>query len=148
MEKDNFKHCDYCIHPIRNLESGLKCGITGEKPSFKIKCPKIEFGEEYVYRKTNLDDELSKVEKAKLSTYLIQLIIVFIGLIGIINNKSLAEATKNDTYYMAIRVGIIAVGFTLIARSLNELIDFRKKMKVLKENKSELQRILKLYEKE
>lgn len=148
MEKDNFKHCDYCIHPIRNLESGLKCGITGEKPSFKIKCSKIEFSEEYIYKKTNLDNELREVEKTKLPTYLIQLILVLIGLIVIINNKSLAEATNNDTYYLAIRVGIIGAGISLIARSLNELIYFREKIKVLKVNKTELQKILKLYGKE
>ena len=148
MEKDNFKHCDYCIHPIRNLESGLKCGITGEKPSFKIKCSKIEFSEEYIYKKTNLDNELREVEKTKLPTYLIQLILVLIGLIVIINNKSLAEATNNDTYYLAIRVGIIGAGISLIARSLNELIYFRKKIKVLIVNKTELQKILKLYGKE
>ena len=148
MEKDNFKHCDYCIHPIRNLESGLKCGITGEKPSFKIKCSKIEFSEEYIYKKTNLDNELREVEKTKLPTYLIQLILVLIGLTVIINNKSLAEATNNDTYYLAIRVGIIGAGISLIARSLNELIYFRKKIKVLIVNKTELQKILKLYGKE
>ena len=148
MEKDNFKHCDYCIHPIRNLESRLKCGITGEKPSFKIKCSKIEFSEEYIYKKTNLDNELREVEKTKLPTYLIQLILVLIGLIVIINNKSLAEATNNDTYYLAIRVGIIGAGISLIARSLNELIYFREKIKVLKVNKTELQKILKLYGKE
>ena len=78
------KHCDLCEYPNRDLNVGLKCGLTNKKPDFKVTCPDIKFSD---YLKIDLTDLLTEIEgitKNKIYEYMNFILLSTLGLVIII----------------------------------------------------------------
>jgi hypothetical protein len=144
----NYKHCDLCEHPKRDLKIGLTCGLTNKKPDFNISCSDIKFSNSFKEYLPELTNQIENVKKRKAFIYLSCFLISVLGLIIIIGSHPLiAKALKREYLYSIIKhLEVVAlfyfIGGGLISLGLMSLNKHRRTLKKLEDEKRELNMVL------
>ena len=145
------QHCDLCEFPKRNLKTGLHCSLTDKKPDFKGACLKIKFSREFKDYLPELQNQIENLKKRKASIYANFLLISAIGLLIIFKSYSLLELTfKMELSYSSWRYFvytflIYSVGAGILSIAFRALIQYRKAIKKLESEKTEINKVLKNY---
>lgn len=139
------KHCEICENQIVDKRTGIKCGITEEKPQFEKKCEKITFDKKYEKKilEVNIDFEKNNRRKAKIYGKIFGLLSggISIMLLGLFLGLFALEGGVISTLPLI----IIGVGFLVIPKGLQLLVAFKQEMSVAKGKKIELDNLLSMY---
>lgn len=126
------RHCSLCENEITSLKKGVTCGLTKKKPDFIKNCKEIKLNEKFQQKLVTTILELERICKFKKNQYLIFFILLVVGILIIMVNKVYAEFFPNSPYYWVRRVGVIAVGITVLMGAFFRLRVFKNKLKTAK----------------
>jgi hypothetical protein len=139
------KHCTLCENEITTFERGIICGITKKKPKFEKSCLNIKMNEKFKEKSENVNLKLIELQKKKNWNYLTFFLLICFGFLLIFKSGTIAEWNKNETYFLAHKVGIIAVGITILMNTIKNLTKYREKLKSAKLEKNEIDSVSKVY---
>ncbi len=141
------RHCRMCQNLDFNVSYGTKCGLTKEKPDFKEKCHKIEFGENAEKYITEVSVEKELVDKSKfdyIGTFIMYLLISLSFMIG---GTLLTRYIFGFGVFHTVTLILIGVGILILPKSFGTLNMFRAKKNVADEKIKNLEKTLKKYNK-
>ena len=139
------KHCNLCDNEIATFEKGIICGISKKKPEFEKYCSDIKLNEKFNERMENINFRLLELNRRKKWNYLSFFLLIGFGFLLIIKSGTIAEWNKNETYFLVHKVGIIAVGITILMNTIRNLTKYKGKLKSVKIEKKEINSISKIY---
>lgn len=139
------EHCNLCNNEITIFEKGIICGVTKKKPNFEKYCSNFKINENIEGKLENANLKLKKIQRKKHLNYLAYILLICFGFILIIKSGTIAEFNNNETYFLVHKVGIIAIGITILINTIQRLSIFRKKMKSAKLEKGKIDSILNTY---
>ena len=139
------RHCSLCDNEIRSLEKGVTCKLTNKKPDFKKACSDIVLHDKFLSKLEDANLELEKIRSVSNRAHWTLYVLIILGILLIIGNKTLTDVVQDLNYYWVYRVGIIAIGITILTNAFNGVIKFKNnlKNKVLEKNK--IDSVLKIY---
>lgn len=147
------KHCDLCRFPKRNLKNGLTCGLTDKKPTFKNKCPDIEFSNSFKSQLPELLAEIEHLRTQKKSVYLNFTLWGVFGLIVIIlTGHSRFERTAEFDFsyssylYLCGTLLLIFVGLYFLVRAYDHLSYHQNSYKNVVTEKNGINKVLNNYD--
>ncbi len=140
------KHCNLCDNEIASFEKGIICGITKKKPDFDKSCSNIELNEKFKEKLENVDLKFKELRKRKKSNYLTFFLLISFGFLLIIKSGTLAGLNKSETYFLVYKVGIIAVGITILMNAIKKLSAFIRRLKSTEFEKGKIDSVSKIYE--
>lgn len=142
------RHCKICQNLDFNVSYGTKCGLTKEKPDFKDKCSKIEFGKNAEKYITEVSVEKDLVDKSKfdyIGTFVIYLLISSFFIIG---GVLLTRYIFGFGVLHTVNLILIGIGILILPKSFGTLNMFRAKKNVANEKIKNLKNTLKRYNKQ
>ena len=136
------EHCYLCDNIKTSLDKGITCKLSNEKPNFELTCSKISFNEKLQYRleKVNLEYKmaLNNRKSTLFKFYLfitLGIILLFIGLIF--------TSFLITLYFSFFCIG---GGISILSASFFLLKNFRRKLKISKKEKKDLDKLIELYD--
>ena len=139
------KHCNLCDNEIASFEKGIICGITKKKPDFDKSCSNIELNEKFKEKIESADLKYIELRKRKKSNYLTFFLLICFGFLLITKSGTIAEWNKNETYFLVHKVGVIAIGITILISVIRKLSVYREKLKNAELEKEKIDLISKIY---
>lgn len=149
------KHCDKCEFPKMNLETGLTCGLTNNKPDFKVFCPDIKFSDSFKEYVPKLLNQITELKKTKTSVYFNFGLFMGLGLLIIVGSypnliKYLKktfepEFSYSDWKYLSLFLLVDIIGILLISIGLWPFKKYHNKLNKLESEKREIDSVLKSY---
>ncbi|GAA3556265.1 hypothetical protein [Snuella lapsa] len=141
-----YEHCNICINSKTNLQDGITCGLTTQKPSFDETCPDIRFNKEFEKKLGLIHIEIERLKKRKRLIYIKSCFFMVLGCGLMFGANSLMEIThKPSVYEFKIKLAIIVIGFALSSFGYKTLHQFIKKTKNFKEKKNKIDLLLNKY---
>lgn len=149
------KHCDLCIHPKRDLKTGLTCGLTDKKPNFKTSCSKIVFSDDFKINTNQLLADIQNLQKRKTSIYSNVFFLLLIGLTIIVCTFSPLTTRLLKSFYPTFDYAswkyftaifiLNFIGIQIIFVGIYKVYKYKKDVKKLKSKKGKLNSILNNY---
>lgn len=148
------RHCDLCDHQILSLKDGSICGLTNNKPSFNRTCVKIDFNNNLLdlLEVTFIEYEDLKLSKNKVYKELIYgsiigLFLLVLGYFVTIHfvNIGYYGYSKSIVNLFTVPTIILVSGYYFIKQPIKKLINHKKQFRITKNNISEIEEVLKLY---
>ena len=149
------KHCNLCEYAKRDLATGLTCGLTNKKPSFKDSCPDIKISNSAKENLHGLTNQVEELKKDTTSVYIRFSLFSIIGLTIILSSYTHFIQSFIDTFepefnyagwkYFTLILLLNLVGIQLIAMGFWPLINYRKTLKTLEAKIREIETVLKNY---
>lgn len=141
------EHCNLCDNLKTNLQDGIICGLTNQKPLFNKICSKIRIGKEFEKKIGLLHIEIEKLKKKKKSIYVSFYLNTALGCILILAGCSLVGfAITNNRFIFKIAWVMILAGFGLFGFTFTKLNAYRNKAKAAKVEKNRIDAILDKYQ--
>ena len=145
MQLHNSDHCRICENKIIDFSKGTLCSLTNEKPSFDIRCPKIDLKDEFKKQITETNIEFESVIKSKTNQIglgvfnLILSLVIFI--LGVIITNFIFK--KGDISTLSIVVLLNAsIPF---ARGIGTINSYFNDLKIAKKKKERIDKIASIY---
>lgn len=145
----NFKdHCNLCDNLKVNLQDGITCGLTNQKPTFNNTCPKIVLSDKFKKELGLIHIKIERLKSKKRLTYTYFYLYMIIGCILILGGSAFMKFTFVTTslYISRVRLTLIIVGFGLCGFGYSKLNEYRNKIRVAKAEKSRIDGILNKYQ--
>ena len=139
------KHCNLCDNEIATFEKGIICGISKKKPEFEKYCSDIKLNEKFNEKLKNVNFKLLELKRKKKWNYLSFSLFFGFGFLLIFKSGTIAEWNKNETYFLVHKVGIIAVGITILMNTIRNFTKYKGELKSVKLEKKEINSISKIY---
>ncbi|WP_275316902.1 hypothetical protein [Tenacibaculum bernardetii] len=139
------KHCNLCDNEIATFEKGIICGISKKKPEFEKYCSDIKLNKKFNERLENVNFKLLELKRKKKWNYLSFFLLIGFSFLLIFKSGTIAELNKNETYFLVHKVGIIAVGITILMNTIRNLTKYKEKLKSVKLEKNEINSVSKIY---
>ena len=139
------RHCNFCDHEIKSLEKGIICGITKKKPNFGKSCPRIKLNEKFKEEIESVNLKFNELQGNKKSSYLTFILLIGFGFLLIYKSGTIAEFFNNTTYFLAYKVGTIALGIKILMDIIKNLTKYREELKSAKLQKNKIDSVSKIY---
>jgi hypothetical protein len=142
------EHCNLCENIKSNLQEGIICGLTNQKPTFNKTCPKIKLGKKFEKQLGVIHIDIEKLKKQKRLIYTQFFLSIILGSILILSQRNLFvgfDFTYSKYLKLAQSLLVVFLGFGLCSIALNELKKYRKKLKIVKDQKHKIDNILDEY---
>ena len=90
--KERLRFCKNCVHRKNNLQKGILCGLTNEKPNFETFC------KDYVENTAAVEKsrERDKMTLNRSSTWITASVVISVVLLGLKIARSVARYNKNN----------------------------------------------------
>ncbi len=144
-----YEHCNLCDNLKTDLQNGITCGLTDQKPVFDKTCSKIKLNEKFKEQLGMIHIEIRKLKKKKRLIYTSSFLYMILGCILIIRERNfLIEFTFTYSDYISTlrSLLIIFVGFGLCGLAYSKLSQYRKKTKIVKAEKDRIDAVLDKYQ--
>ena len=144
------RHCDLCEHKKSDFKLGLVCDLTSRKPAFNKTCSQILLRDLFEEKLKQINLEYDQLNRKRLLTYSYTVVYIFIGLVVMfvayyfgtyIYNVSNRTSIRLYTYPLI----IFAVSLAPMAMAISTLINYLQHIKVAKNKKEDLDKVLVLY---
>lgn len=140
------EHCNLCANFQLNLQKGIICGLTNQKPSFDKTCPDIRFDEEFEKQLGLIHIEIKKLKKRKTSIYIQSYLFIILGFTLMLSANSLMEFTYSlSAFELKSKLIIMMVGLGLCSFGYNTLNKFKNKTKTTQAKKDRIDLVLNKY---
>ena len=143
--KNSTSHCLICENKKMDFKIGVICGITNEKPKFLEKCSSKVFGETMQQKIVELDSNLRIIENMKTATMLHFYTFLVISAIVLISTYFITIWLWEKGWMSTITITIGAIGLGLIPLAVAPLNKYKRRIKIAKEDKVNLDTVLKIY---
>jgi len=140
-----YTHCDLCEHEKTSLKIGVTCTLTERKPDFHNTCATIQLDEKFQEKLEIAHLELEEIRSHKKSAYLFFGLLMIIGVLILIYSDYLAGPFYDSVYYWSDKIGIIALGISMLIGANFQLYGFRKKLKNAQHKKDKIDFVLEKY---
>lgn len=141
----NVKHCELCDNRIFDLNQGITCRLTHEKPNFSNKCPDILFERNYLARIKEVNIEFHKVATKRAGIVANSVAYCLIGLAIMAGGYLLGSFALEAGVISTVPLIIIGVGFLLIPRAIGLFVGYKQELDVEKNKKKQLDQLLANY---
>ena len=136
------KHCELCDNKLFDFANGTTCGLTGEKPTFKDKCPDIKFEENYEsqIREINTEHHLVKITKANsIANFIVYLVI---SLTVMAAGYLIGKLAWDKGVISTVPLIIMGLGVLILPLAAGPLNKYRFAMSVAGKKKADLDNLL------
>ncbi|NMM48147.1 hypothetical protein [Marinigracilibium pacificum] len=139
------KHCQLCENRQYDINTGTKCKLTDQEPSFQKKCPEIKFDEKLdnTIKEINTEYELVKRSKSLSIGNFIFFLVVSIAFIG--TGIYLGVYIFDKGVLSTVPIIVIAVGIGVLPLASGPLNKYIQGIKVAEKKREELNEVLDLY---
>jgi F0F1-type ATP synthase assembly protein I len=138
-------HCSLCDNQIVDFKTGTTCGLTNEKPDFRIKCSKIQLTEKFENKLKAVNVDFEKIKRTKSATYFYSVVLGFAGLVVIIGGYVLGEYIFEKGFISTVPLIIMVLGLTPLGMAVGILNKYRRGLKIAQLEKSRIDEVLKVY---
>ncbi|MFV0571733.1 MAG: hypothetical protein ACK5M1_04770 [Xanthomarina gelatinilytica] len=144
------EHCNLCDNVKSNLQNGITCGLTSQKPSFNKTCSKILLDKKFKNRIGFVHAKIKNLKRNETSAYIYSSLFIIIGVILILSQKKILVELASDFDYIEYKrsagnILLMFLGFGLIILGFNKLNRYRKKMKTVLDEKKKIDTVLNEY---
>lgn len=143
---DITKHCQICDHRIFDLENGIRCGLTNQKPQFEATCQNAFFDKNLEQDIEDINVKYKLVGQTKALTYANFVVYLVVGFSIIIAGYLVGVHAYNHQVLSTVPLFIMGAGVPVLGLAFGPLNKYRQEMSVAKQNKEELHRLLELYQ--
>lgn len=144
------EHCRLCDNLNIDLQDGITCVVTNQKPNFNKTCLKIQLGEKFEKQLGLILINIEKLNKKKKSIYIQFFLFMTIGCILVLSQwNSISELTLTYSDFivaLTLPLFIIITGFGLCGIAYGILKKYRKETKSVRFDKDRIDKVLDRYE--
>lgn len=143
MEK--FKHCSLCDNHIMDMQTGIKCGLTKEKPSFEHKCDKVIFQDKAFHDIEEVNFHYKFIQRKKAKIYFN--LVVFSGIAGFFVLSGLVGGVllfENGVISTGPLI-MIGIGLAILPIPMRPWFNYLQEVGGTKDKKKQIDNLLKIY---
>ena len=138
-------HCRLCNHQEVELKKGTICGLTNEKPDFPNTCPSINFSDRLEAKIKEVNTIYENIRRRTTLTYIYTALILTISLSVMVGGWYLGKYVYATGALSTVPIIVIGIGFLLFPAAFGPLNFHRRDLKMAREGKEKLDKILSLY---
>lgn len=139
------RHCNLCENKMTSLESGITCSLTNRTPEFNNSCLKITLEGKFQERLENVVLDLEILRRNRKLTHRKFYANIIVGFSLILFGYYFSDWKILSVHLWYVKLGIIAGGFSFLAKAYANLNRFRQKFKKAKSEKIKIDEVLDKY---
>lgn len=142
-----YAHCNLCLNANRNLDIGITCGLTNEKPTFENTCPKIKFNNISKEYTAQILNDIDVLKGTKKSVHFKFYVFIAIGFLVMFWGNSLLKHTIEieSIYHFKLTLLIYALGVLILKEGYGNLSNYRRKLKKMEFEIAEIKEVIQKY---
>lgn len=133
---ESYKHCAVCENHIMDMKTGIKCGLTKQKPTFEFRCEKASFKDKLFKDIERIHLQIKFKNRNKTFNYFRFGLFIFFFLCFVLSGVLYLIKTEELklTAFVLIGIGcsILTVGVLPFVNYSQDMADLRRRRKKLK----------------
>lgn len=138
-------HCKLCNHRDFDMIKGNRCGLSGKKPEFTVKCSSILFENKMIEHIRNVEVAHAIVLRTKFDTIINLIVYGFIALAIIVAGYLIGKFAWDKGVLSTVPLIIISAGVGVLPLASGPVNRYIHSIKIVKKDKAKLESVLKLY---
>ncbi|WP_438969526.1 hypothetical protein [Nonlabens sp.] len=142
------EHCDLCDHKITDFKTGIRCGLTYQKPQFYKTCSKISLKKVLELRIKDIHLELDQYRRSRFKTYYHFIFYIGVGLLLIATGCGLGfhiNDFEKSSHVLILPLLLTLSCIPFFGISIKTLNKYKQATAAARNKQQQLDKILNLY---
>lgn len=139
------KHCELCDNRIIDIQTGTRCGLTGNRPKFEKKCRDIKFENNHITRIKEVNIDYHKIASTKNTTIANFIVLFSIGVAVMLGGYHLGALAWDKGLISTVPFIVMGIGFLILPTAIGPLVKYRQEMGTERNKKEAMDELLASY---
>ena len=145
MQIQNSDHCRICENKIVDFSKWTLCSLTNERPSFNIRCPKIDLKDEFKRQIAETNIEFESVIKSKTNQIGLGIFNLILSLVIFVLGIVITDFIFKKGYISTLSLVILVIASIPFARGIGTINSYFNDLKIAKNKKKRIDEVASIY---